>query len=85
MVGLLSANAMSITMASAHEGAGVGSALLGAIQFGIAFTVSSCVALGGTGTPLPMSLGLFVPGVLAMVVWYASRPRPVANALPEGS
>ncbi|PVB59391.1 multidrug effflux MFS transporter [Labrenzia sp. 011] len=66
MVGLLSANAMSLAMAQAREGAGMGSALLGAIQFGIAFTVSTCVALGGSATPLPMALGILLPGALAM-------------------
>ncbi len=75
MVGLLSANAMSITMELAKAGAGMGSALLGAIQFAIAFTVSSCVAIGGTATALPMSLGLFLPATLATVLFFALGKR----------
>jgi DHA1 family bicyclomycin/chloramphenicol resistance-like MFS transporter len=71
MVGLLSANAMSITMELSGEGAGMGSALLGAMQFAIAFSVSSCVALGGTDTALPMSLGLLVPAGFAATLFYA--------------
>jgi DHA1 family bicyclomycin/chloramphenicol resistance-like MFS transporter len=82
MVGLLSANAMSMTMELSGEGAGMGSALLGAIQFAIAFLVSFCVALGGTHTALPMALGLLVPACFAMILFYAfvGRPhlRPVA-------
>lgn len=72
LVGLLSANAMSITMELAEAGAGIGSALLGAIQFAIAFTVSTCVALGGTATALPMSLGLLVPASLATIFFLVS-------------
>ncbi|MBB5722498.1 DHA1 family bicyclomycin/chloramphenicol resistance-like MFS transporter [Loktanella ponticola] len=67
-VGLLSANAMHIAMASARGTAGIGSAVLGAMQFGIAFTVSSCVALGGTQTPLPMTLGLLLPAIASFVL-----------------
>lgn len=75
-VGLLSANAMSIAMASSRDTAGIGSALLGAIQFGIAFTVSSLVAMGGTDTPLPMALGLFLPAVAALLL---STKSPLCN------
>ena len=86
LVGLLSANAMSIGMGTAHEGAGIGSALLGAIQFGIAFSVSSCVALGGTDTPLPMALGLLLPSGLATVIWNVGRRRePVDDVLTDGA
>ncbi|MBY8976971.1 multidrug effflux MFS transporter [Rhodobacteraceae bacterium NNCM2] len=81
MVGLLSANAMSLAMAAAREGAGLGSALLGAVQFGLAFTVSSSVALGGTDTALPMTLGLLIPAVLAATLWAGQlRALPVEAA-----
>jgi len=71
MVGLLSANAMAITMELAAEGAGMGSALLGAIQFAIAFTVSSCVALGtGATTALPLALGLLIPASIATFLFF---------------
>jgi len=86
LVGLLSANAMSIGMGAAHEGAGMGSALLGAIQFGIAFSVSSCVALGGSDTPLPMALGMLLPSGLATVLWMAARRHaPVDDVLVDGA
>lgn len=84
LIGLLSANAMSMAMTEARDGAGMGSALLGAIQFGIAFTVSSCVALGGTDTPLPMSLGLLVPAVVALGLSLAGRLGPGAATTEAG-
>lgn len=83
MVGLLSANAMSITMELSGEGAGMGSALLGAMQFAIAFSVSSCVAFGGTDTAQPMALGLLVPASLAAIFFYAFGGRAENKALRE--
>ena len=71
-VGLLSANAMSIAMSLTEKGAGMGSALLGAIQFALAFAVSTSVAIGGAGTALPMSLGLVVPAGLATVLFFVA-------------
>ncbi|MFD0981840.1 hypothetical protein [Tropicimonas aquimaris] len=86
MVGLLSANALAFTMASAKGGAGMGSALLGALQFGIAFTVSSCVVFGGSATPLPMTLGLLLPALLAALLSLAgTQPLPLGQAQPEGA
>ncbi len=73
LVGLLSANAMSVAMEMTDAGAGMGSALLGAIQFAIAFAVSTCVALGGTTTALPMSLGLLIPAGFAAILFFAAR------------
>lgn len=70
LIGLLSANAMAITMELAEDGAGMASALLGAIQFAIAFTVSACVALADAATALPMTLGLLVPACVAAVLFY---------------
>ena len=46
--------------------------LLGAIQFALAFAVSTSVAIGGAGTALPMSLGLVVPAGLATVLFFAA-------------
>ncbi|WP_045391619.1 multidrug effflux MFS transporter [Falsirhodobacter sp. alg1] len=68
MVGLLSANAMHLAMAAARNSAGIGSAVLGAVQFGIAFAVSSCVALGGSDSPLPMALGILIPATGAFLL-----------------
>jgi DHA1 family bicyclomycin/chloramphenicol resistance-like MFS transporter len=83
MVGLLSANAMSITMELSGKGAGMGSALLGAVQFAVAFTVSTCVALGGTDTALPMALGLFIPASFATILFFALGGRVQNNPVRE--
>ncbi|WP_022707577.1 multidrug effflux MFS transporter [Paracoccus zeaxanthinifaciens] len=81
MVGLLSANAMSMAMEVAHDRAGIGSALLGAIQFAIAFAVSLLVALGGSGSAMPMAMGLLVPSLAASGLFFGSRAmRPTAAA-----
>ncbi|WP_153769523.1 multidrug effflux MFS transporter [Labrenzia sp. CE80] len=81
-VGLLSANAMSIAMEAARGGAGVGSALLGACQFAIAFLCSTVVALMTAEDASPMAIGIFVPALAALALWFAGRlirPQEVAN------
>ncbi|MDJ0931057.1 hypothetical protein [Breoghania sp.] len=62
MVGSLSANLMSLAMRAYPERRGAGSALLGALQFAIAFTCSTIVG----DTAAPLGLGISCP------VW---RPR----------
>ncbi|SFG37875.1 multidrug effflux MFS transporter [Sulfitobacter dubius] len=73
LVGLLSANAMSLAMELTKAAAGVGSALLGAIQFALAFAVSSFVAVGGASTALPMALGLAIPACAASLLYFVTR------------
>ncbi|SFT05953.1 MFS transporter, DHA1 family, bicyclomycin/chloramphenicol resistance protein [Sulfitobacter marinus] len=73
LVGLLSANAISLAMETTKAAAGVGSALLGAIQFALAFAVSSFVAIGGASTALPMALGLAIPASAASLLYFVTR------------
>ncbi|MEO9629134.1 MAG: multidrug effflux MFS transporter [Sulfitobacter sp.] len=73
LVGLLSANAMSLAMEWTKAAAGMGSALLGAIQFALAFTVSSFVAVGGASSALPMALGLAIPASAAALLYFVTR------------
>jgi len=73
LVGLLSANAMSLAMEWTKAAAGMGSALLGAIQFALAFAVSSFVAVGGASTALPMALGLAIPASAASLLYFVTR------------
>lgn len=73
-VSLLSSNAIALAMGAAAERAGAGSAVFGVFQFGIAFIVSSCVAVGGSNSALPMSLGILLPALLALIVWSFKRP-----------
>ena len=73
-VSLLSSNGMALAMGAARERAGTGSALLGVCQFGLAFVVSSAVALGsGSLSALPMSLGIFIPAVISCLIWFFAR------------
>ncbi|OCX61155.1 Bcr/CflA family drug resistance efflux transporter [Thioclava sp. SK-1] len=69
LVGLLSANLMSIGMDHARGRAGIGSALIGAIQFGTAFVVSAAVALIPSQTALPLALGIVVPSAAGYGLW----------------
>lgn len=69
-VGLLSANLMSVSMEAARGSAGVGSALIGACQFGVAFLCSSGVALIDADDATPMAFGILVPAVLALLIWF---------------
>ncbi|MBT9386687.1 multidrug effflux MFS transporter [Pseudooceanicola sp. CBS1P-1] len=80
MVGLLSANAMSIAMESGRGAAGLASALVGAIQFGVAFLDSSAVAMAGSDRTLPMTLGILLPGALALLLWLRVMRREAAGA-----
>lgn len=78
MVGLLSANAMSLAMAAVRKDSGTASALLGAIQFGIAFSVSASVAAAGEISQqiaLPMALGISLPCLVAIALFEASKQR----------
>ena len=52
-------------MAGSPDAAGLGSAGLGVIQFGIAFATSSLVALAGTETAVPMAATIFGSAVLS--------------------
>ncbi|MEK8027094.1 multidrug effflux MFS transporter [Pseudaquabacterium rugosum] len=86
--GLLAANGQALTMEAARGHGGAGSALLGALQFGIAFISAALVAaLVGEGRgALPLALGMAVPSVLALGLWWGAPgggrggPRPADRA-----
>lgn len=73
MVGLLSANGTSIAMEAARGQSGVGSALVGAMQFGVAFICSAIVASAITSSALPLALGILLPAIVALVLWFVGR------------
>lgn len=73
MVGLLTANMMSIAMEGSKDAAGLGSAAIGALQFGIAFTASSLVALAGTDSATPMALAIFISALIGSSIWFGMR------------
>ncbi|MBU2962228.1 Bcr/CflA family efflux MFS transporter [Citreicella sp. C3M06] len=73
LVGLLSANVMSIAMAGAAGAAGLGSAGIGALQFGLAFATSTLVALAGTGSAGPMATAILVSASAGWGGWLVFR------------
>lgn len=70
MVGLLSANGTSIAMEAARGQSGVGSALVGAMQFGVAFVCSAIVAAAISSSAQPLALGILIPAAIAFLLWH---------------
>lgn len=85
MVGLLSANAMSVAMAASPDGAGIASAGIGAIQFGLAFATSTLVSLAGTETAGSLVWAILVLAVLAVLCWGYLRRNPGEMPVAEQS
>lgn len=77
-LGLIGGNAAAIAMAASGRHPGSGSALVGVLQFGCAFIVSSVVAGMQNGTAYPMALAIAAVGALASLLWFAGR-RSVAQ------
>lgn len=74
-VGLVSSNAMSLAMDQTMNTGGVGSAIIGAIQFAIAFLVSSVVAFIPSASALPMTIGISLSALLAALIYFVSKER----------
>lgn len=64
-LGLVMANATTLALGEVRKAAGTGSAVLGALQFGLAAVVSPIVGLGGEGTAVPMAATMVVSAMLA--------------------
>lgn len=75
-LGFVFANATSLAVAQVPHLAGTGSAVLGALQFGLAAIISPVVGLGGEDTAIPMVTAMFVGALIATAssVW-AIRSR----------
>jgi DHA1 family bicyclomycin/chloramphenicol resistance-like MFS transporter len=70
-LGLVVANATSMAMDEVRYAAGTGSAVLGALQFGLAAAVSPLVGIAGDHTATPMAVAMVssaVIGALALLV-----------------
>jgi len=78
-LGFIGANAAAIAMAASGQYLGVGSALIGVLQFGCAFLVSSLVAAGQNGTSYPMVIAIAVSGLLAGLIWLISAGGDYAS------
>ncbi|MET9819062.1 multidrug effflux MFS transporter [Streptomyces sp. NPDC006355] len=64
-LGLVAANATALATARAPHAAGSASAVLGALQFGLAALVAPLVGLSGEGTPLPMAMAMLASAGVA--------------------
>ena len=64
-LGLVAANATSLALDQVRHAAGTGSAVLGALQFGLAAVVSPIVGLSGDHTALPMAVAMVISAVIA--------------------
>ncbi|WP_307630303.1 multidrug effflux MFS transporter [Streptomyces turgidiscabies] len=64
-LGLIAANATALAVARAPQAAGSASAIVGALQFGLAATVSPLVGLGGENTAVPMAVAMAASTVVA--------------------
>ncbi|WP_406281105.1 multidrug effflux MFS transporter [Nocardia sp. NBC_00881] len=64
-VGVIMVNATALAVEQSRRAAGTGSAVLGALQFGLAAVVSPLVGLGGAATATPMVLTMLTCAVLA--------------------
>ncbi|MFD3810411.1 multidrug effflux MFS transporter [Rhodococcus sp. NPDC058639] len=74
-LGFIFANAATLATTQVPQSAGTASALLGAIQFGLAAVISPIVGLGGEDTALPMAIAMFVAALVAAVTMYAMTTR----------
>ncbi|NLE78461.1 MAG: multidrug effflux MFS transporter [Rhodococcus sp.] len=72
-LGLVIANATTLALAEAQHAAGTGSAVLGALQFGLAAVVSPLVGLGGEFTAVPMALVMLASAVVAALALSAVK------------
>ncbi|WP_437884507.1 multidrug effflux MFS transporter [Pseudomonas sp. LRF_L74] len=75
-LGFIGGNAAAIAMAASGKHPGSGSALVGILQFGSAFVISSLVALMQNGTAYPMSLAITAVGISATLLWLIGRDSP---------
>ncbi|PEG57418.1 Bcr/CflA family drug resistance efflux transporter [Mycolicibacterium boenickei] len=77
-LGLVAANATALALDQVRHAAGTGSAVLGALQFGLAALVSPIVGLGGDHTALPMAVAMVVSagiGAAALLLTRRSQDR----------
>ncbi|WP_367026846.1 multidrug effflux MFS transporter [Methylococcus sp. ANG] len=82
-LGFIGANATTIAMAASGQHLGSASALIGVVQFGCAFLVSSLVAGHQNGTAYPMTIAIAASGLGAGLIWVVfehTRPQPAPAA-----
>jgi DHA1 family bicyclomycin/chloramphenicol resistance-like MFS transporter len=68
-LGLVLGNATSLALAAVPRAAGLGSAVLGALQFGLGAVVSPLVGIRGEDTAFPLAVIMLVSAVIAVVAF----------------
>ncbi|MFJ3385459.1 MULTISPECIES: multidrug effflux MFS transporter [unclassified Curtobacterium] len=76
-LGLVLGNATALALGAVPSAAGSASAVLGALQFGLAALVSPLVSIGGSTTAAPLAIVMVASAVIAVVALLAARGRRV--------
>lgn len=74
-LGLVLGNATALALGAVPAAAGSASAVLGALQFGLAALVSPLVSIGGSTTAGPLAVVMLAAAVVAVVALLVARPR----------
>lgn len=74
-VGFIGGNATAIAMQAARGAFGAGSALMGAVQFGLGFAVTAAVSAAPGGPGAGLGLGMAGGASAAALVWFLDRGR----------
>jgi len=74
-LGLVLGNATALALGAVPSAAGSASAVLGALQFGLAALVSPLVSIGGSDTAAPLAIVMLAAAVVAVVALLAARGR----------
>lgn len=79
-LGLVMANATGMAIDEVRHVAGTGSAVLGALQFGLAAVVSPVVGVGGDHTAIPMAVAMVVSALIGAVALLTLARRARVSA-----
>ena len=74
-IGLVMGNATALAMSAVPRSGGSASALVGALQFGLAAAVTPLVGLGGEHTAAPMAVVMLAAGALAIGAFVVAGRR----------
>jgi MFS transporter, DHA1 family, multidrug resistance protein len=77
-LGLVMGNATGQALSAVPAAAGLGSAALGALQFGLGALVSPLVSIAGERSALPLAIIMAGCAVVATAGYLVARPRPAA-------
>ncbi|GAB2512815.1 MFS transporter [Nocardiopsis aegyptia] len=78
-IGLVMGNATALAMAAVPRSGGSASALMGALQFGLAAAVTPLVGLGGEHTAAPLAVVMLAAGALAIGAFLLAGRRTTTD------